>query len=135
VEEWAQKGMLNMQNCFFLDDSGFDINMHHSRAWPQCGTQAIMKLPSARAFSHTIIGTISAFGVVVNVSIGDSKNVKKGKIVGAIKRKAAGDAVSAIPKGTTASHYVQFISDTLNIMNKFPNMKGFHLVMDNCSNL
>ncbi|ORE01738.1 hypothetical protein BCV72DRAFT_320433, partial [Rhizopus microsporus var. microsporus] len=32
VEEWLQKGMLYIQNCVFLDKSGFDINMRHSRA-------------------------------------------------------------------------------------------------------
>jgi hypothetical protein len=34
---------------------------------------------------------------------------------------------TAIPK----DHYIQFISDTLDIMNVFPNMKGFHIVMGN----
>lgn len=105
VEEWVQKGMLYMQNCVFLDKSGFDINMHRLRAWSQDGTQAMIESPSARAVSHTIIGGISAFGVV-NVSIRDPGNVKKRKIVGATKRKAPGDAASAIQKGTTAGHYV-----------------------------
>ncbi|EIE78639.1 hypothetical protein RO3G_03343 [Rhizopus delemar RA 99-880] len=57
-----------------------------------------MESPSARAVSHTIIGAISAFGVMI---------------------------------GTTAGHYVKSISDTLDIMDEFPNMKGFHIVMDN----
>lgn len=47
------------------------------------------------------------------------------------KRKAPGDTSATIPKGTTAGHYVQFASDTLDIMDEFPNMKGFHIVMDN----
>lgn len=32
VEEWVQKGMLYMQSCVFLDESGFDINMRRLRA-------------------------------------------------------------------------------------------------------
>jgi hypothetical protein len=119
-----------MQNCAFLDESSFDINMRRLRAWLQRGIQATIESPSARAVSHTIINAISAFGVV-DVSIRDPGNVKKRKIVGATKRKEAGDAESVIPKGTTAGHYVQFISDTLDIMEEFPNMKGFHIVMDN----
>lgn len=59
--------------------------MRCSRAWSKCGTQAIIKLPSARAFSHTIVGAISEFDDVVNVSIRVSGNVKKRKIVGATK--------------------------------------------------
>jgi hypothetical protein len=49
-----------MQNCVFLDESGFDINMCRSRAWSQRDTQAIIKLPSERVVSHTNIGIVSA---------------------------------------------------------------------------
>ena len=104
--------------------------MRCSRAWSQHDTQAIIESPSARAVSHTIIDAISAFGVV-NVSIRYSGNIKRRKVVGTTKRKVPGDTASAIPKRTTAGHYLQFISDTLDIMDEFPNMKGFHIVMDN----
>lgn len=127
VEEWPTKGMDFMKNCVFLDESGFDINMRHSRS--QRGTEAVIESPSARGVSHIVIGTVSAFGVV-NLSIRDPGNVKRRKMVGVTKRKIPGDAISAIPKGTTAGHYLQFISDTLDIMDEFPNMKGFHIVID-----
>lgn len=55
-------------NYVLLDKSGFDINMHRSRAWSQRDIQAIVESPSVRAISYTIIGAISAFGVV-NVTI------------------------------------------------------------------
>ncbi|KAI9330548.1 hypothetical protein BD770DRAFT_432631 [Pilaira anomala] len=64
VEEWLQKGMSYMENCVFLDESGFDINMRRTRAWSRRGTEAIIESPSARGISHTIIGAVSAFGVV-----------------------------------------------------------------------
>ena len=51
--------------------------------------------------------------------------------MGATKRKAAGDTAPTIPRGTTSSHYIQFISNTMDIINKYPNMKGTHIVMDN----
>lgn len=38
---------------------------------------------------------------------------------------------ATIPKGTTAGYYLRFISDMLDIMDAFLNMKGFHIVMDN----
>jgi hypothetical protein len=131
VEEWIQKkGMIYMQNCVFLDESGFDINMRRTRGWSKQGTQAVVETPSARGASHTIIGDISAYGVV-NVSIRDPGNTRKRRVVGATKRKAAGDMAPTIPKGTTSGHYIQFISDTMDIMDEFPNMKGTHIVMDN----
>ncbi|GAN11558.1 hypothetical protein MAM1_0691d11127 [Mucor ambiguus] len=104
--------------------------MRRSRAWSPRGTQAVIELPLARAVSHTVIVAVSAFGVV-NVSLRDPGNVKKRKVVGAKKRKAPGDNGSAIPKRTTSGHHLQFISDTLDIIDEFPNMKGFHIVMDN----
>lgn len=51
--------------------------------------------------------------------------------MGATKRNVLGDAVSAIPKRTTAGHYVQFISDTLDRMDVSLYMKGFHVITDN----
>ncbi|KAI8070082.1 hypothetical protein BDF21DRAFT_344712, partial [Thamnidium elegans] len=33
VKEWLEKGMIYPQNCVFLDESGFDINMTRGRAW------------------------------------------------------------------------------------------------------
>jgi transposase len=32
VNEWLEKGMIYLQNCVFLDESGFDINMTRQRA-------------------------------------------------------------------------------------------------------
>lgn len=94
-----------------------------------------MESPSARGVSHTVIGAISTAGVI-NVSLREPSNVKKRKVVDARKRKESGDsaaAAAAIPKGTTARRYVQFISDTLDIMDEHPEMKGYHIVMDNAS--
>ena len=119
-----------MENCVFLDETGFDINMRRTRAWSKRGTEATIETPSARGVSHTVIGAVSAFGVV-NLSLREPGNVKRRKVVGATKRKAHGSAESSIPKGTTSGHFAQFISDTLDIMDEFPNMKGFFIVMDN----
>ncbi|KAG1136875.1 hypothetical protein G6F37_011645 [Rhizopus arrhizus] len=119
-----------MKNCVFLDKAGFEINMRRSRGWSRRGAQAIIKSPSARGVSRTVTGDISALGVA-NVSMREPGNSKKRIVVGATKRKAPEDTASAILKGTTACHYVQFISDTLDIMDVFPNMKGLHIVMAN----
>ncbi|KAG1049283.1 hypothetical protein G6F43_008382 [Rhizopus delemar] len=130
VKQWQQKGLHFMKNCVFLDEAGFDVNMRRSRGWAQRGKPAIEETTSARGVSHTVIGAISAYGVV-NVSLREPGNVKKRRVVGAKKRKAPEGVAAAIPKGTTTGHFVQFISDTLDIMDEFPNLKGFHIVMDN----
>jgi len=51
------------------------------------GTPAIVITPSARAVSHTILGTISVIGVV-DMKIRIPLTPKRIKVVGARKRKA-----------------------------------------------
>lgn len=53
----------------------------------------------------------------------ESGNIKRRKVVGAAKRKAPQYNLSII-KGTTCGHYFQFLSDTMDIMDGFPEMKS-----------
>lgn len=110
VEEWLAKGMLYLQNCVFLDEPGFDINMTRERAWSARGEPAIVETLSGRATSHTVLGAISSVGVV-NVFMREPENVKRRKVAGATKRKAPSDKIS-MRKGTTGAHYMHFIIDT-----------------------
>lgn len=50
--------------------------------------------------------------------------------MGATKRKAPEDQLS-VPKGTTGEHYLQFISDTMDIIDEFSEMKGYFIILDN----
>lgn len=61
----------------------------------------------------------------------ESSIVKKIRVVSAKMRKAPGGASAAILKGTTAGHYMQFINDALDIMDKFHKMEGVYIVVDN----
>ncbi|KAG1455572.1 hypothetical protein G6F55_006995 [Rhizopus delemar] len=97
--------------------------------WSRRGEPAIVETPSTKAISRTILGAISSVGVI-NVSMRKPGNVKKRKVHGATKRKASRDRLS-VPKGTTGAHCMHFIIDTLDIMDNFPAMKGFHIIMDN----
>lgn len=103
--------------------------MRRSRGWSKRGTQAVVKTPSARGVTHAVIGAISAIGVV-NLSMRESRNVKRKKVVGATKRKTPQDRLS-VPKGTKDGHYLHFLNDTMDIMDGFPEMRGYFIVMDN----
>ena len=129
VKDWLEKEMIYLQNCVFLDESGFDINVTCSRGWSERGKLVIVETPPGRAISYTGLGAISSVGVV-NVSMRQPGNIKRRKVVGATKRKAPGNKLSS-PTGITGSHYMHFIVDTMDIMDTFPDMKGFYIVMDN----
>jgi hypothetical protein len=128
VAEWLAKGT-DYNNCVFLDESGFNINMTRGKAWSKVGEPAIEVIPFTRAVSKTALGAISSIGVV-NVSVREAGNVKRRKVVGATKRKVPGNCLT-LPKGTTDSHFMQFVVNTMGNMDQFPEMKGYHIVMDN----
>jgi hypothetical protein len=50
-------------------------------AWPKRGTHAIVRIPTTKASAISILGTISATGLV-NVSLRVRKRIKKRKLVG-----------------------------------------------------
>lgn len=64
AEAWMNTDMDFTKSCIFIDESGFDISMRHSRAWSRKGTEAIIPTASIRVVSYTVIGSISAIGVV-----------------------------------------------------------------------
>jgi hypothetical protein len=125
VEKWSQTDMDYMSNCIFVNESAFDINMRPATGRSTKGTPAVVTTPSARAVSHTILGAISALGVVnIEIRLPNSKP-KRIKVDGARKRK------QPAPKGTVTGHYILFLQKTMNCMDQFPEMKEFYIVMDN----
>ncbi|KAG2190476.1 hypothetical protein INT47_003004, partial [Mucor saturninus] len=129
VEEWSKTSMDFNTNCIFIDESAFDINMRPSTARSARGTPAIVVTPSTKAISHTILGAISAMGVI-NIEIRVPVPPKKMKVVGSRKRKASAPKKPSFG-GTNSGHYLNFIKKTLDQMDKYPEMKGFYLIMDN----
>lgn len=85
VEEWSKTSMDFNKNCIFTDESAFDINMRPSTARSARGAPAIVVTPSTKAISRTILGAISAMGVI-NIEIQVPVPPKKVKVV-AVKEK------------------------------------------------
>jgi transposase len=77
----------------------------------------------------TILGAISSQGVV-SVEVREPLKSKKIKVAGGKKKKNA-PATEKKTTGTTAGHYMRFISKMLNEMDKFPEMENFYIIMDN----
>ncbi|KAG0738275.1 hypothetical protein G6F57_001967 [Rhizopus arrhizus] len=129
LKEWTEKGINFLNNCIFVDESGFDINMRRSRGWSAKGSAAIVETPSTKANSQTVLGAISAFGVV-NLTMRESGNIKEGRLLAPQKEKhlrIGFPLLRELPLGTI----IQLINDTMDIMDEFPEMRGFHIIMDN----
>ncbi|CEP10489.1 hypothetical protein, partial, partial [Parasitella parasitica] len=64
VTELLKTDVDYQSNCVFIDESGFNINLKRAMAWAPVGETPVVKTPKTKAKSHTIIGAISALGVV-----------------------------------------------------------------------
>ncbi|EIE76173.1 hypothetical protein RO3G_00879 [Rhizopus delemar RA 99-880] len=129
VKTWSKTDMDFNSNCVLIDESAFDINMRPPTARSARGTPVIITTPTTRAISHTILGAICPMGVV-NMEIRVPLKSKRIKVAGSRKRKSPA-AKKPATGGTNSGHYDRFMNLTLDEMDKYPEMKGFYLVMDN----
>ncbi|CEG78890.1 hypothetical protein RMATCC62417_13426 [Rhizopus microsporus] len=103
VRKWEQTDMNFLTNCVFFDESAFHINMQRTKVWSKKGIPVIITVPTTRAKTMAILGAISASGLI----------------------KESG----YVSSGTVTGHYISFLKDTLDEMDKYPHMEGHHLVM------
>jgi transposase len=123
IRKWEKTDMDFTKNCVFLDESAFHINMKRSMAWSKKGSPAVVKVPKTRAQTTTILGAISAAGLI--------KCSLRLPQPPANKKRKRGDDVVHISKGTVTGHYISFLKATMDEMDQYPHMKGHCLVMDN----
>lgn len=106
--------------------------MRPSTARSSRGTPAVIITPLTKADSHTTLGAISSMGVA-NIEIRVPVPPKKIKVVGSRKRNATAPKKS-FSAGANSGHYINFIKKTLGQMNKYPEMKGFYLIIHDKKN-
>ncbi|KAG1283946.1 hypothetical protein G6F66_010795 [Rhizopus arrhizus] len=123
VRKWEKTDMDFTRNCFFLDESAFHINLKRSMAWSRKGTPAVVTVPKTRATTMTILGAISADGLI-------KCSLRLPQLPYNKKRKR-GDGVGQISKGTVTGHYISFLKAAMDEMDHYLHMKGHYLVMDN----
>jgi hypothetical protein len=76
-----------LRDCVFIDESCFDINMIPPTACSIRDTPSIITMPTRKAVSHTILGAISAMGVI-NIEMRIPQTPKNVEVDGARKRRA-----------------------------------------------
>ena len=121
VREWDLPDMDFLTNCVFIDESPFHINMKRTRGWSKIGTPAIVTVPTTTAKTTTVLGAISASGLI-KASV---------RIPRPNKKRKAGQGSELLSTGTVTGHYISVLKETLDEMDKYPQMKGHYLIMDN----
>jgi hypothetical protein len=79
-------GVNYMSNTVFIDESGFNANLSRTQGWAPKGETTKAKVLTARANSISILGAISAKGLVKfslrkPIPPSKKKEKKKGKLV------------------------------------------------------
>lgn len=122
IRKWDETDTDFRKNCVFLDESAFHINMKRSVAWSKKGSTAVVTVPKTKAKTTTILGAISASGLI--------KCSLRLPQVSTRKRKRT-NASEIISRGTVTGHYLSFLKATMDEMDKHQHMKVHYLVMDN----
>ena len=79
IQKWQQTDLHFTTNCVFLDGLSFHINLKRGMAWSKKGTPAVVTVPMTKAKATSVLGAISATGLI-NVSLRVPKRIKKGKL-------------------------------------------------------
>lgn len=67
-KEWVEMvkrlGVDYMENCVFIDESGFNANLRRTQGWAPKGEMAKVKVATARANSISILGATCSKGLI-----------------------------------------------------------------------
>ncbi|KAL1933286.1 hypothetical protein VTP01DRAFT_7376 [Rhizomucor pusillus] len=69
VQKWKQTDLDFTTNCVFLDESAFHINWKRGMAWSKKGILAIVTVPTTKANTTSILGAISASGLIATGTV------------------------------------------------------------------
>ncbi|KAL1929384.1 hypothetical protein VTP01DRAFT_1522 [Rhizomucor pusillus] len=95
--------------------------MKHSMAWSKKGLPAVVTVPKTRAKTTTILGAISASGLIkCSLRIPQPP----------AKRRKRGGHADLTSTGTVAGHCLSLLKATMDEMDRYPHMKGYYIIMD-----
>lgn len=79
-----------LENCVFVDESAFDINMRPPSGWSVKGIPAITTTPTTKAVSHTVLGAISTkFVIAIELCNPQEERSKRIEIVHSGRKRKA----------------------------------------------
>ncbi|KAG1141168.1 hypothetical protein G6F36_015737 [Rhizopus arrhizus] len=106
-----------MNDCVFIDEAGFNRNMHRSYGWCKVGTMGS---------NVSILGAISKDGFITL----SRKEIITTAAAG--KRQRTDDMPAVKRKGTTSNDFLEFIEQVLTTIDA-AGMNYKYLVLDNAS--
>ncbi|KAG1443306.1 hypothetical protein G6F56_010721 [Rhizopus delemar] len=117
IHKWDKSDMDFTRNCVFLDESAFHINLKRSMAWSKKGILVVATVPKTRATTTTILGAISAEGLI--------KCCLRLPQPQPNKKRKRGKGIGRVSKGTVTGHYISFLKATMDEMDQYPYIRGY----------
>lgn len=116
-----------LRDCVFIDEAAFNYNLTRSQGWALKGETPVVKTPTTRAESKTVLGAICYRGIV-------QLTLRQPFILsGRKKRKFTGETAADVTRGTNTGHFKQFLLNVMDELDKDEQLSGMYLVMDNAS--
>jgi transposase len=125
VNFWIHQKIDFMNDCVFIDEAGFNRNMHRSYGWCEVGTPCKIKVET-RGPNVSILGAISKDGLITL----SRKEIITTAAAG--KRQRTDDTPAVKRKGTTSNDFLEFIEQVLTTIDA-AGMNYKYLVLDNAS--
>ncbi|ORE01967.1 hypothetical protein BCV72DRAFT_216274, partial [Rhizopus microsporus var. microsporus] len=125
VNFWIHQKIDFMNDCMFIDEAGFNTNMHRSYDWCEVGIPCKIKV-EARGPNVSILGAISKVGLITL----SKKEIITTATAGTQQR--TDDTPAAKRKGTTSNGFLEFIEQALTTTDA-AGMNYKYLVLDNAS--
>lgn len=120
-----------LENCVFVDESGFDTNMTPPSGGSLKGKPAVTGTPTDRAVSHTVLDAITAkFAVSMELRNPHEETSKRFKIDFSNREwKVPAQKKKSTSKGTVTGHYLKFLEKTMDDVDFFLELKGYYIVL------
>jgi hypothetical protein len=87
VEDIQTLGIDYMNNCVFIDESGFHANLNRTQGWSPKGNRANVKVLIAKANTISILGAVSAKGAIKVYLRKPYHQLKKNSLVNSLQRE------------------------------------------------
>ncbi|KAG2201892.1 hypothetical protein INT45_006192, partial [Circinella minor] len=121
VSAWIALGINFFSECIFIDEAGFNRNMHRSQGWSEVGSPCKITTET-KGLNISILGAITAHGVITLS--------RREACAPTNKKRKVNDPASK--KGTTSSDFMEFIEQVLTNIEAY-DLPYRYLVMDNAA--
>ncbi|KAG2221165.1 hypothetical protein INT45_007742 [Circinella minor] len=121
VSAWIALGIYFFSECIFIDEVGFNRNMHRSQGWSEVGSPCKITTET-KGPNISILGAINVHGVITLS--------RREACAPTNKKRKANDPASK--KGTTSSDFMEFLEQVLTNIEAH-DLPYRYLVMDNAA--